>query len=75
MLNSSQNTRLGAPKRCAVCEGPFGLIRHYSCRTPPVSALNASRTATRGTANGCADFKSPPRAGRCIGSATPGARG
>ena len=34
MLNGSQNTRLGAPKRCAICDGPFGLIRHYSWRTP-----------------------------------------
>jgi hypothetical protein len=34
MLNSSQNTRFGAPRRCAICEGSFGLIRYYSWRTP-----------------------------------------
>jgi len=33
MLNSSQNTRFGAPRRCAICEGSFGLIRYYSWRT------------------------------------------
>jgi hypothetical protein len=51
MLNSSQ-TRLGAPKRCAICDGPFGLIRHYSWRTPLcsrkcVECLKARREADR----------------------------
>jgi hypothetical protein len=34
MLNSFNNKRHDAPKRCAICDGPFGLIRHYSWRTP-----------------------------------------
>jgi hypothetical protein len=34
MLNISKNKRRDAPKRCAICDGPFGLIRHYSWRTP-----------------------------------------
>jgi hypothetical protein len=34
MFNSSQNSQHGAPRRCVVCEGPFGLIRYYSRRTP-----------------------------------------
>jgi hypothetical protein len=29
--NPSQSPRSG--KRCAVCDGKFGLIRHYSWRT------------------------------------------
>ena len=51
MLNSSQKTRLGAPKRCAVCEGPFGLIRHYSCRTPLCSKKCVERLKGRHEAN------------------------
>jgi hypothetical protein len=34
MFNNSQNASHGAPRRCAVCDGPFGLIRYYSWRTP-----------------------------------------
>jgi hypothetical protein len=34
MLNSPQNRRHGKAKRCAVCDGKFGLIRYYSWRTP-----------------------------------------
>jgi hypothetical protein len=34
MFNSSQSAQHGVPRRCAVCDGPFGLIRHYSWRTP-----------------------------------------
>ena len=34
MLNSSKDMHHDAPKRCAICDGPFGLIRHYSWRTP-----------------------------------------
>jgi hypothetical protein len=48
MFNSSHNTRHDAPKRCAICDGSFGLIRHYSWRTPLcskkcVERLNARR--------------------------------
>jgi hypothetical protein len=34
MFNSSQNSQHAAPRRCVVCEGPFGLIRYHSWRTP-----------------------------------------
>ena len=30
MRNSFQYARKGAAKRCALCDGKFGLIRHYS---------------------------------------------
>ena len=32
MPHSSEG--LGKTARCAVCEGKFGLVRHYSWRTP-----------------------------------------
>jgi hypothetical protein len=51
MLNSSQNTRLGAPKRCAICDGPFGLIRHYSWRTPLCSKVCVERLKARRETN------------------------
>jgi hypothetical protein len=51
MLNSSQNTRFGAPKRCAICDGPFGLIRHYSWRTPLCSKKCVERLKDRREAN------------------------
>jgi hypothetical protein len=47
MLNSSQKTRLGAPKRCAICDGPFGLIRHYSWRIPLFSRVCVERLKAR----------------------------
>lgn len=33
MTNCSDSVRHGKGKRCAVCGGKFGLIRHYSWRT------------------------------------------
>jgi hypothetical protein len=33
MRNGSQYPRNGAAKRCAICDGKFGLVRHYSWRT------------------------------------------
>ena len=33
MRDSPQYRFNGAAKRCAICEGKFGLIRHYSWRT------------------------------------------
>jgi len=51
MLNSSQNTRLGAPKRCAICDGSFGLIRHHSWRTPLCSKKCVERLKARREAN------------------------
>jgi hypothetical protein len=47
MLNSSQNTRHDAPKRCAICDGPFGLIRHYSWRAPLCSKKCLERLKAR----------------------------
>jgi hypothetical protein len=32
MRNSPQNPQNRAAKRCAVCDGKFGLIQHYSWR-------------------------------------------
>ena len=34
MPNCSESLRHGRATRCAVCEGKFGLVRHYSWRTP-----------------------------------------
>jgi hypothetical protein len=34
MFNGPQTAQHGAPRRCAVCDGPFDLIRYYSWRTP-----------------------------------------
>jgi hypothetical protein len=33
MTKSAQQLRGGTSNRCAVCDGKFGLIRHYSWRT------------------------------------------
>jgi hypothetical protein len=51
MLNSSQDIRFGASKRCAICDGPFGLIRHYSWRTPLCSKKCIERLKARREAN------------------------
>ena len=34
MPNCSESLRSGKATRCAVCDGKFGLVRHYSWRTP-----------------------------------------
>lgn len=34
MHTTSRHLRDGATKRCPICSGRFGLIRHYSWRTP-----------------------------------------
>ena len=34
MLNCSASLGNGRATRCAVCDGKFGLVRHYSWRTP-----------------------------------------
>ena len=36
MRNSTQYPRNGAAKRCAICDGKFGLIRYYSWRNFPL---------------------------------------
>jgi Bacterial regulatory helix-turn-helix protein, lysR family len=47
MLNSSLNLRRGKAKRCAVCDGRFGLIRYYSWRTPLCSKKCVDRFKAR----------------------------
>jgi hypothetical protein len=47
MFNSSKNKRHDAPTRCAVCDGPFGLVRHYSWRTPLCSKTCVERLKAR----------------------------
>ncbi|MET3973671.1 hypothetical protein ABIB94_009347 [Bradyrhizobium sp. JR7.2] len=32
MLNCSESIKSGSAARCAVCDGKFGLVRHYSWR-------------------------------------------
>ena len=51
MLNNSQNARCHARKRCAICDGPFGLIRHYSWRTPLCSKKCVERLKARRESN------------------------
>jgi hypothetical protein len=45
MPNPSESTRSG--KRCAVCDGKFGLIRHYSWRTPRCFKKSVDRFKAR----------------------------
>ena len=61
MPHCSDNLRSGSAARCAVCDGKFGLVRHYSWRTPlvPRSASIASERAGQVTAIGCPGSKSP----------------
>ena len=33
MPNNSESLRSGRAARCAVCDGKFGLVRHYSWQT------------------------------------------
>jgi hypothetical protein len=47
MRNSNRHPCNGAAKRCAVCGGKFGLIRHYSCRTALCSRKCADRFKAR----------------------------
>jgi hypothetical protein len=47
MRNSPQHLCNGAAKRCAICDGKFGLIRHYSWRTALCSKRCADRFKTR----------------------------
>ena len=53
MFNSSQKHRHKQAKRCAFCDGKFGLVRYYSWRQR--SALIVSRTAERATTIGYVD--------------------
>jgi hypothetical protein len=47
MLSNSQHLRIGAAKRCPICDGKFGLVRHYSCRTPLCSRKCVVRFKSR----------------------------
>jgi hypothetical protein len=47
MRNSPQYPCNGATKRCAICDGKFGLIRHYSWRAAFCSRKCADRFKTR----------------------------
>jgi hypothetical protein len=47
MRNSSQCSWNGAAKRCAICDGKFGLVRHYSWRTALCSKKCADRLKAR----------------------------
>jgi hypothetical protein len=47
MLNTHEWPRTGRAMRCAVCDGKFGLVRHYSWRTQLCSAKCVDRFRTR----------------------------
>lgn len=47
MPNCSESPRSGRAARCAVCDGKFGLVRHYSWRTPLCSKRCVERFRAR----------------------------
>jgi hypothetical protein len=47
MSNNPQHLFNDAAKRCAICDGKFGLIRYYSCRTALCSKKCAERFKAR----------------------------
>ena len=47
MRNSPQYPWNSAAKRCAICEGKFGLVRYYTWRTALCSRKCADRFRTR----------------------------
>ena len=47
MPSRSQTPRSGKATRCAVCDGRFGLVRHYSWRTPLCSKKCVDRFRAR----------------------------
>ena len=51
MLNCSESPRRGTAARCAVCDGKFGLVRHYSWRTPLCSRKCVDRFRARRAAD------------------------
>jgi hypothetical protein len=53
MRNTPQYVCNGPAKRCAICDGQFGLIRHYSWRT----ALCSRKCAERFKARRADDYK------------------
>ena len=47
MPNTSKSPKSGSATRCAVCEGKFGLVRHYSWRTALCSKKCVDRFRAR----------------------------
>jgi len=47
MPNCSESLGSGRAARCAVCDGKFGLVRHYSWRTPLCSKKCVDRFRVR----------------------------
>ena len=47
MRNTSPHSRDGAAKRCPICDGRFGLVRHYFRRTPLCSKRCIDRFRAR----------------------------
>lgn len=47
MPNCSEGLRSGRVTRCAVCDGKFGLVRHYSWRTALCSKSCVNRFKAR----------------------------
>ena len=47
MPNSTESPRPGKATRCAVCDRKFGLIRHYSWRSPLCSKTCVDRFKAR----------------------------
>lgn len=47
MHNGSQSRHRNAATRCAICDGKFGLVRHYSWRTALCSSKCVDRLKYR----------------------------
>jgi hypothetical protein len=47
MPNRHESLRSGRPARCVVCDGKFGLVRHYSRRSPLCSRKCVDRFRAR----------------------------
>ena len=47
MSNCSESRRSGGAARCAICDGKFGLVRHYSWRTQLCSGKCVGRFRAR----------------------------
>lgn len=47
MPNRCEGSGIGIVKRCAICDGKFGLVRYYSWRTPLCSKGCVERFRTR----------------------------
>jgi hypothetical protein len=51
MPNCSESPGSGKAMRCAMCDGKFGLVRHYSWQTPLCSKKCVDRFRTRRESN------------------------